>query len=40
MNALIQNIVVFIIIGYAVYSLLRKFVWKPKQKSSKGCKSC
>ncbi|AXT18479.1 FeoB-associated Cys-rich membrane protein [Flavobacteriaceae bacterium AU392] len=37
MNDLIQNILVLITIGYATWVLIRKFFWKPKQKTTKAC---
>lgn len=41
MNDIIQTLLVILIVGYATYTLVRKFFWKPKRKSSsKGCDSC
>ncbi|NRD18426.1 FeoB-associated Cys-rich membrane protein [Winogradskyella eckloniae] len=37
MNHFIQNILVVIALGFAVFFLIRKFVWTPKKKSSKSC---
>lgn len=39
MNNTIQTLLVVLIVGYATYGLIRKFIWKPKRKSSKGCGS-
>nr|WP_273289762.1 FeoB-associated Cys-rich membrane protein [Winogradskyella sp.] len=37
MNTLIQNILVFFALGLALLFLVRKFIWKPKSKSSSAC---
>lgn len=37
MNTIIQNILIFIALGIALTFLVRKFIWKPKKKSSKAC---
>ncbi|MCC1485222.1 FeoB-associated Cys-rich membrane protein [Winogradskyella immobilis] len=37
MNDIIQTILVVLIIGYATWSIIRKFFWKPKRKASKNC---
>ena len=37
MNTIIQNILVFSALAIALLFLVRKFIWKPKKKSSKAC---
>lgn len=39
MNATIQTILVVLTVILAVGFLIRKFIWKPKAKNSKGCGS-
>jgi glycopeptide antibiotics resistance protein len=37
MNTIIQNILVFITLGFALTYIMRRFIWKPKKKTSKAC---
>jgi chromate transport protein ChrA len=37
MNNTFQTILVVITVGFAVWFLVRKFFWKPKQKNSDSC---
>lgn len=38
MNTIVQNILVFTTLGFAILFLIRKFIWKPKKAtSSKAC---
>ncbi|PYE83203.1 attachment p12 family protein [Winogradskyella epiphytica] len=37
MNTIIQNILVFAALGFALLFLIRKFIWSPKKKSTKAC---
>lgn len=37
MNTIIQNILVFATLGFALIFLVRKFIWKPKKPVSKSC---
>lgn len=37
MNTIIQNILVFVTLGFALIFLVRKFIWKPKKVSAKAC---
>ncbi|WP_456441115.1 FeoB-associated Cys-rich membrane protein [Psychroserpens sp.] len=37
MNTIIQNILVFSTLGFALVFLVRKFVWKPKKVTAKSC---
>ena len=37
MNDLIQNILIFTTLGIALLFLVRKYVWKPKNKTTKAC---
>ncbi len=39
MNFTIQTILVIVTVSLAVVFLIRKFIWKPKTKPSKGCGS-
>lgn len=39
MNIILQNILVFTALALALLFLVRKFIWSPKQKSSKACGS-
>jgi len=37
MNTIIQNTLVILFMAYAIYFLVRKFIWKPKRAASKSC---
>lgn len=37
MNTIIQNILVFSALAFALGFLVKKFVWNPKKKPSKAC---
>jgi len=37
MNNTLQNIMVIIIVGIAVWFLVKKFLWKPKKDSNGSC---
>nr|WP_299112232.1 FeoB-associated Cys-rich membrane protein [uncultured Winogradskyella sp.] len=37
MNTIIQNILVFTTLVFALFFLVRKFIWKPKKASTKAC---
>ncbi len=37
MNSMIQNILVFTTLAFAIAFLVRKFIWKPKKASTKAC---
>ncbi|QFZ54312.1 FeoB-associated Cys-rich membrane protein [Oceanihabitans sp. IOP_32] len=37
MNTIIQNILAFTVLAFAIVFLVKKFVWKPKKKSVKAC---
>jgi len=37
MNLIIQNIIVFICLAFALGFVIRKFIWKPKKKVTKSC---
>ncbi|NOY47293.1 hypothetical protein MNBD_BACTEROID02-1119 [hydrothermal vent metagenome] len=37
MNNTLQTILVIITVGFAVWFLVRKFVWKPKKNNNDSC---
>jgi hypothetical protein len=37
MNSLVQNILVFSALAFALVFLIRKFIWSPKKESKKAC---
>ena len=37
MNTIFQNILVFSALVIALVFLVKKFIWSPKKKSTKGC---
>ncbi len=37
MNPIIQNILVFTALALAIGFIVRKFIWKPKSKTTKAC---
>jgi len=39
MNTVLQNILAFTTLALALAFIVRKFIWKPKKKSTKACGS-
>jgi len=37
MNTIIQNILVYCALGLSLIYIIRRFIWKPKKKTSKVC---
>nr|WP_244462135.1 FeoB-associated Cys-rich membrane protein [Wocania ichthyoenteri] len=37
MNTIIQNILAFTVLAFALIFIVKKFIWKPKKKTSKAC---
>lgn len=39
MNTIIQNILAFTVLAFALAFIVKKFIWKPKKKTAKACGS-